>query len=454
LLLNAKQLYFIGVNPGDYGYIDRLPPVQTIAYTPTQDTLLHIYKDYTKILQPKPYINIKRVEFYHEHKVFIFKLFDNAYLSYALYADNPYTIIKMPARCPEGYSVDPFLSMNIVKHHWAYDCSCDNSDVADSDYSRFKGIDFSLIKHSDLTASDFKDLYLTGNVAQRVELRPNEVNMYLPIVAGIKNRPPFSMVLPQRYWVDKKTFTVIWVNDHHKTLVEIKRVNPVKSEDFGHFHAALYNKNTDTWRDIELKGNYPGIMAYGCYLAGFVQDAADPDTRFSIIDKVSSGKAVRDSVAMENSFDEKAAGMFYRPGILYLYNTDNNKYIEWSTGQGDSEILLVEDETVYYRVFNAIYKVLIINGEKLGKAELLVRDNGMVPYIHYAFFGPDLPQGEPMAIVSAKAVIYSEPGVATRSYLIKGDKITVLDERSGWLKMEYYGTKRVTGWVKKTDAGQ
>lgn len=50
-----------------------------------------------------------------------------------------------------------------------------------------------------------------------------------------------------------------------------------------------------------------------------------------------------------------------------------------------------------------------------------------------------------------RCTIYSSPGVATRMYLIKGDVPTILQERGGWLKIEYLGTRLVTGWIKKAD---
>lgn len=75
---------------------------------------------------------------------------------------------------------------------------------------------------------------------------------------------------------------------------------------------------------------------------------------------------------------------FYAEGFLYLYNINTQKYVEWNTGQADSEVLLVKDEFVYYRKYDAIYKALIVNGEKLGEPELLVKDD-RVPDIHWAF---------------------------------------------------------------------
>lgn len=54
-------------------------------------------------------------------------------------------------------------------------------------------------------------------------------------------------------------------------------------------------------------------------------------------------------------------------------------------------------------------------------------------------------------IIAIKSIIYSEPNIPTKMYLIKGDIITVLEEQDGWLKIEYEGKKVVTGWIKKQD---
>lgn len=56
-------------------------------------------------------------------------------------------------------------------------------------------------------------------------------------------------------------------------------------------------------------------------------------------------------------------------------------------------------------------------------------------------------------VIATKSIIYSEPDVSTKMYLIKGDIVTVLEEQNGWIKIEYNGKKLVTGWVKKQDVG-
>jgi hypothetical protein len=54
-------------------------------------------------------------------------------------------------------------------------------------------------------------------------------------------------------------------------------------------------------------------------------------------------------------------------------------------------------------------------------------------------------------VVSSKSTIYAEPDKPTKMYLIKGDIVTVLEEKEGWIKMEYEGKKLITGWIKKKD---
>jgi hypothetical protein len=381
--LSAQQLYFVrGVVNTNYDFIEGQPPIQLIAYMPLQDTILQICKDYTETLYAR-YNTFQNAEHYPAFNVFCFKTLNNK--TCMLNTIYPDTIVEIVTHCPKGYKVSPLLSMNIINGYWAYACTSNNYQSLDEDYTLFKGIDLSLNNRFDLHSSAFKDLYLTGSDAQNIILKSNDKNIYLPIVADTSKRPIFSVELPQKYWVNKKTKKSLLVNDDLQTLLALERSIPQKEEDYGRFRGALYNKQKNTWIDLELKGNAPSIMAYGHWLTGAIQDRSDRSVKYFLWDKISPGKVARDSVHIEDSFDEWTKNGFYRPGILYLFNTDTEKYIEWHTNQGDSEILLVQDEVVYYRVFDVIYKAPIINGEQLDKSELLVKDNQVVPYIHWAF---------------------------------------------------------------------
>jgi hypothetical protein len=83
----------------------------------------------------------------------------------------------------------------------------------------------------------------------------------------------------------------------------------------------------------------------------------------------------------------------YAPGILFSYDTSKNKLCQWATGQGDSEVLLVDGDTVYYRVNRSIHGARI-GEERLEDHTLLVEDD-VVPDIHWAFLGPPPPDHTP-----------------------------------------------------------
>ena len=76
----------------------------------------------------------------------------------------------------------------------------------------------------------------------------------------------------------------------------------------------------------------------------------------------------------------------YQPGTLFLYNAETKKKYTWDTGQGDSEVLLVDGETVYYRVDDELYKAPI-GKNKIGSGQLLAKED-VVRDMHWAFMGP------------------------------------------------------------------
>ena len=71
------------------------------------------------------------------------------------------------------------------------------------------------------------------------------------------------------------------------------------------------------------------------------------------------------------------------PGRLHLYDMELGRSYTITTNQGDSEIILVENGVVYYRVGTSIYKASI--GETgLGPPQLIAKSN-MLGDAHWAF---------------------------------------------------------------------
>lgn len=71
------------------------------------------------------------------------------------------------------------------------------------------------------------------------------------------------------------------------------------------------------------------------------------------------------------------------PGRLYLYNVDTEQVYTITTNQGDSEVLLVENNVVYYRASDRLYSVPIVEGG-LGTVRLLATDDA-IRDAHWAF---------------------------------------------------------------------
>jgi hypothetical protein len=377
--LSAQQLYLIRATV-DENYSFSSPSLaQLIRYNSMKDTALSIIKDYTKLLSP-PYRQLSSIVYFPTLHSFCFTIRSHSY--FVLNTNRPDTLLELIPQCLPNYQLPS--NIGVINNYWSYECF--NNDASEkTSVFLYKGIDSSLTHHFDIFPSEYKNMYIGGITPQRIVLKPNDKHMYLPIIADTINRPVFSVELPQKYWVNKKTFKTIQINDERQTLLTMNRSKSKNKNDYGIYYGAVYNKKQDKWSDIELKGNASSLQVWGHWFAGAVIVGTRGNVYFQ--NTPSPGKAVRDSVYMECSFDEMAQNYgFYRPGILYLFNTDTEKYIEWSTGQGDSEILLVQDEIVYYRVFDEIYKVPIVNGEMFGQSELLVKDNQVVPQIHWAFF--------------------------------------------------------------------
>lgn len=48
-----------------------------------------------------------------------------------------------------------------------------------------------------------------------------------------------------------------------------------------------------------------------------------------------------------------------------------------------------------------------------------------------------------------KQSLYSSPNIKTKMYLVKGDKVEILEEKDDWIKILYKGKKDITAWIPK-----
>lgn len=383
--LRAQQLFFVRATVENSVVFDTPPPVQLLLYTPQINSVLTVYKDFTKNIHTSSYDQLKDVIYYPRLGAFCITNREKGI--YLLRVNNPDTLINIVPQCPTGYDLPDNLS--VIKNYWVYDCY--NHDALQrKDVFLYRGIDSTLNSKLEVSPNDFKDIYITGKNSMSVVIKPYDRHLYLPVVADTVSRPALTLELAQQYMVSKKKFSALVVNDDTQVMIAIRSENPQHGEKYGYNFGAVYSKKDGTWFEVSLKGNALNISSYGCWLAGAVADGIDFDAKYVPDSKASPGRSVRDSAKLPYQFEEWEinSGNIYAPGILYLLNTQTQQYIEWNTGQGDSEILLVQNEVVYYRVFDEIYKVNIVNGKKLGKSQLLVKSIQVVPFIHWAFISP------------------------------------------------------------------
>jgi hypothetical protein len=165
-----------------------------------------------------------------------------------------------------------------------------------------------------------------------------------------------------------------------------------------HFRLLVFKKLDSTWHAVpEL--SLSGIRAFGKYVA--VTEAStkkliaaqlekhpggvnmdEPGVR----DELGPGKSewtTRDGPMGPSQVASFANSTMVFPGRLHIFDTDTDNVYTITTNQGDSEILLIDNGTVYYRVSDRLYRVPILN-KGLGKARLIATDE-VVRDAHWAF---------------------------------------------------------------------
>ena len=139
----------------------------------------------------------------------------------------------------------------------------------------------------------------------------------------------------------------------------------------------------------------------------------------------------------------KPNGVYYFDVIPLYFEVEDDRKVYVENACGELSIFTEKQDTlmnIYYssRQQYVTYKKLDTLPQNIQK---YLQEQG----IHVGFSCKE--------ISSEKAIIHTYPGIPTRMYLIKGDMVIVLEERDGWLRIEYEGKKVVRGWIKKQDVG-
>lgn len=379
---SQEKLFFLKATPVDdpYLYNDEIPAA-----------LLKYNMDSMKLnefVNLATYENrIKDIRYYYDSKRIILLKETKKYIEnlYILNTNKFDSLIYQPIVCPKPYTYTGFKVFEKVEPFLCIECF--NKDIEKSDF--LKAINLVDYTEKEFFADDYKYIVLSGTANyiersdyQNIYTEPTNGNLRIPVVRNIDDRPVFPLVLPDSLQLGKKEMLNVLIKNKNQFVLYLNSTRDTNNQ-IGLTTLLIYDYFKKRWYKRQINGNYARINSYGNWLAGVVYDYTDMNVDGF---KESPGKEARLRSNIKNEFNADTRFAYfhiYSPGILYLFNTSTQKYIEWNTGQGDSEILLVENNEVYYRVNDEIYKTPI-TGNKLGKAQLLVK-NEVVPDIHWAF---------------------------------------------------------------------
>jgi hypothetical protein len=164
----------------------------------------------------------------------------------------------------------------------------------------------------------------------------------------------------------------------------------------------VFVKKSSEWRRIPLAFDARRVRAFGAWITAIAEEPGWISTRvgrggtivrgpqdekriLEFRDK-SPGRAKRKAepidsgMTVDDLFDGVEAVF---PGELLVYNGVSGAKMTISTGQGDSEVLLVTDDAVFYRVNDELYRAPIVHGG-LGQP-VRIASGGEVVQAHWAF---------------------------------------------------------------------
>jgi hypothetical protein len=143
-------------------------------------------------------------------------------------------------------------------------------------------------------------------------------------------------------------------------------------------------KRDETWLRIPVRvSGYPLTRGFGRYVATAETQEKTAETPVSAGSQAwpISRRATGPNIAA--AFRDSS--VIY-PGRLHVYDVERQRNYSIVTNQGDSEVLLVENDTVYYRVSDKVYAADITD-QGLTPARLLAASE-LIRDAHWAFIKP------------------------------------------------------------------
>ena len=350
-------------------------------------TVLHEQKGDSLIaidtLTTGPKMILKNIKFYPNHNFAFFH--DQNYLEYS---DNQVVFLDLASKAikegtvpfqriysfPATIRKDGNIQVVLGKGHSTEELTYNGLDNSFS-VSNVRAEDFKT-----LLASGYRGAPLKNPDVFRVAISLESGDVKIPKTKKAEDRPSLGITIPKKYLAGSDQFANIIVKNEQFIIIELYQNG--KHKEF-----LVFNIQAEVWSALNIEGDKSRIQSYGEWIsASNVLSNEDAQT-------VSPGAKYRkqEPNSYGPGFDimTKVLQLYY-PGELSLYHVPTQQKVSWKTfengePQGDSEVLLVKNNKVYYRINNVIYKAPIISYQKLGEPEILI-EGDRVSSIHWAFF--------------------------------------------------------------------
>ncbi|MDO8270410.1 MAG: hypothetical protein Q7U82_00615 [Gammaproteobacteria bacterium] len=215
-----------------------------------------------------------------------------------------------------------------------------------------------------LTLDDLKYAVNFGNPGGNVDGGDELRSIYSigkDAVFGYSQQLPMNWTLPDELMLKREDTIFQVVNNNEVRLITTPTLATSANGDRTTLYA--YDKTSEAWSSITVNGNRLRVRGFGEWIA------TEEAYRETELNNVTFDFAPGTFLAPEERI---AYSQMRQTGRLYLYNVSSKAFVEYMTGNPDSEVLLIDGDDIYIRVGDELIKGQIA-GDQLVDQEVLVK---------------------------------------------------------------------------------
>jgi hypothetical protein len=191
-----------------------------------------------------------------------------------------------------------------------------------------------------------------------------------------------DLELPQALKQSNSAIRFVTINTKDIAVLTSSDQRSRLSDAIGFQINQVFDKNAGKWTSVQVPGFLSRSRAFGEWIAYVVLDRREDHKSTRPASEHNESESSLARTELDNSG-------WYIPGVFFLYNAKTDGRYTITTGQSDSEPLLISGDTLFFRVNTSIYTV-DLGGQTsvdLAASHLVISDP-RIGQVHWAFLGP------------------------------------------------------------------